>query len=916
MATSGFLPRTLKSRMTTVVILLVLAATTIVTILALMLAERDMKAVIGSQQYAVLSSAAAYVDEQLETKRALLSTLPEALPPGIQSDPAAMQALLLARPAVNAEFYNVVAFDRKGRMVATLRSDSKEPSVDATGRPYFDQTVRQRKGLISAPLMSRLSGRPIVIMTQPVLDAQGEVAYVIAASIDLQQSDFFGPINALKPGKTGFMFIMTAGGILIHHPTPARLLRHINDRPGHNRATEMALNGFEGWTEARNKDGSEGIYSYKRLKTTSWIVAARFPTDEAFAPLIELRRQAIFAASVFAAVAGLLAWLIIHRLLAPLQRLHSRVAALRKGGGDIASLRSTRKDEIGELGEAFYQLTAERAATQERVLASETLVRNILEYAPDAFVSTRADGTITEWNAQAEQTFGWSRSEALGRNVAELIVPPSQRGAHAAGLARMTGGAQGKQASHKRSRMAALHRDGHEIPLELSIGTLHHESGVIATAFLHDITERVAHEEQIAASERRSRMIADSMPALVAYIDRDLRYRFTNEHYQQLLGVDPAAMLGKTIGEVFGADVYAHWKDRIDAALRGERVHEERDSLEMGRMLHLMVDLVPDTDAAGTVQGFYLMSMDITERRNAELKQAASEKRLRLITDHLPALVAYIDREHLLRFGNATFKHWLGLDPASLSARPLAEVMGATAYARTLPHLEQAFSGVHVGFEHRARLHGDLRTLETTFVPDQRADGSVAGVYSLTRDMSHIKAVEQQLIELARIDPLTGIANRRKFEEVLQQAMARSQRLGRRMALAYLDIDNFKTINDSLGHGAGDEVLKEFAGRLNGAVRAVDLVARLAGDEFIIVFENVDEVGEAAQLAAKIVATVRDPFTVAGAAMHVTTSVGLALFDGGSDSDTQSGLIARADQALYAAKRNGRDCYVVDAQAV
>lgn len=786
MATTGFLPRTLKSRMTAVVILLVLAATTIVTILALMLAERDMKAVIGSQQYAVLSSAAAYVDEQLETKRALLSTLPEGLPPGAQSDPSALQALLLARPAVSAEFYNVVAFDRKGRMVATLRSDSKEPSVDATGRPYFDQTIRQRKGLISAPLMSRLSGRPIVVMTQPVLDQQGEVAYVIAASIDLQQSDFFGPINALKPGKTGFMFIMTAGGILIHHPTQERLLHHINERPGHNRATEMALNGFEGWTEARNKDGSEGIYSYKRLKTTSWIVAARFPTDEAFAPLIELRRQAIFAASVFAAVAGLLAWLVIHRLLAPLQRLHSRVATLRQGGGDIASLRSMRKDEIGELGEAFYQLTAERAVTQDRVLASE----------------------------------------------------------------------------------------------------------------------------------RRSRMIADNMPALVAYIDCDLRYRFTNEHYQQLLGVDPAAMLGKTISEVFGADVYAHWKDRIDAALRGERVHEERDSLEMGRMLHLMVDLVPDMDADGTVQGFYLMSMDITERRNAELTQAASEKRLRLITDHLPALVAYIDREYLLRFGNATFKHWMGLEPASLVARPLADVMGATAFAKTLPHLEQAFSGVHVSFEHRARLHGDLRTLETTFVPDQRADGSVAGVYSLTRDMSHIKAVEQQLIELARIDPLTGIANRRKFEEVLQQAMARSQRLGRRMALAYLDIDNFKTINDSLGHGGGDEVLKEFAGRLTGAVRAVDLVARLAGDEFIIVFENVDEVGEAAQLAAKIVATVRDPFTVAGAAMQVTTSVGLALFDGGSDNDTQSGLIARADHALYAAKRNGRDCYVVDAQAV
>jgi diguanylate cyclase (GGDEF)-like protein/PAS domain S-box-containing protein len=921
MAPAGLLPRTLKSRMTTVVILLVLGATTIVTSVALMLAERDMKAVIGAQQYAVLSTAASYVDEQLEAKRALLSTLPEGLPPGIHSDPAALQALLLARPAVSAEFFNVVAFDRSGKLVATLRPDLKEAGVDAAGLPYFDQTVARRTGLISAPFLSRLSGRPVVLMTQPVLDPRGEVAYVIAAGIDLQQSDFFGPINGLKPGKTGFMFIMTAGGILLHHPTPERLLRNINDRPGYNRATEMALNGFEGWTEAKNKDGNEGIYSYKRLKATDWIVAARYPTDEAFAPLIELRKQAILAASVFAAVAGLVAWLAIERLLAPLERLRARVALLRQGDTDIASLRTGRLDEIGELSEAFYHLTAERAATQERVLASETLVRSILEHAPDAFVSTGPDGTVTEWNAQAEQTFGWRREEALGRNVAELIVPPRMRSAHALGIMRLAAGRSAPdgmagQRRLQRTRIAAQHRDGHEIPVELSIGTLRHDSGMIATAFLHDISERVAHEERIAASEHHARMIADSMPALVAYLDRDLRYRFTNDYYQVLLGLDPAAMLGKSISDVFGPAVYLNWKDQMAAALRGERVHEERDSVQMGRALHLMTDLVPDVDASGQVHGIYLMSMDITQRRNAELTQAASEKRLQLITDHVPALISYIDREHVLRFGNATFQHWLGLDPASLAGRPLRDVMGTAAYGKTLPHLARAFTGQRVCFEHRARLHGDLRTLETTFVPDERSDGGVAGVYALTQDMSRIKAVEQQLIELARVDALTGIANRRKFEEVLQQAMARSQRLARRMALAYLDIDNFKTINDSLGHGAGDDVLKEFASRLIQSVRAVDLVARLAGDEFIIVLENVDQGGEAAQLAAKIVHAVRAPFTVNGSPMQVTTSIGVALYKGGSEGvgETASSLIARADRALYDAKRNGRDCYVVDAE--
>ncbi|MES2257187.1 MAG: PAS domain S-box protein [Pseudomonadota bacterium] len=895
--------------MTSVVVLLVLAAATVVTWLALLMAERDMKGIIGAQQYAVLSTAAAYVDEQLESKRALLATLPEGMPLQAQDQPGALQALLESRPVVRAEFSNIVVFDRAGLMVATLRPDLNTGPVSANARPYFEQTLRSRKGMISAPFLSQLSGRPVVLVTQPVLDSDNQVAYVITGSIDLQKSDFFGPINALKPGKTGFMFIMTTDGILLHHPTPSRLLQHINNRPGYNRATEMALAGFEGWTEAQNKDGSEGIYSYKRLHTTNWIVAARYPTAEAFAPLIELRERAVIASTALAALAGLLAWLAVVRLLQPLQRLRGNLANIRKGGADIALLRSGRRDEIGELSDAFYELMAERADAQERTRDSETLVRNILQHAPAAFVSCDTEGNITEWNAQAEHTFGWRRDEAIGRDVAMLIVPPQMRAAHRAGMARFAREGAGPLINN-RVRMPALHRDGHEIPVELSIGALQHGSEYYATAFLHDVSERVAFEERIAAGERRARIIADNMPLLVAYIDRDLRYRFTNEHYQFMLGIDPKSMLGRTIEEVFGRHAYLRWQTGIEAALRGERVHEERSGDELGRNMHLLVELVPDVAADGGVAGFYMVGMDITQRKEAELTQAASEKRLQLITDHLPVLISYIDRAHRLRFANATFQRWLGLDPARLTACPLSEAIGPAQYDRHRPLLEQAFKGEMISFELRARVRGASRTLETTFVPDVRPDGSVAGVYGLTHDMSRIKAVEQQLIELARLDPLTGIANRRKFEEVLGLAIARARRHPQQMALAYLDIDHFKSINDTLGHGAGDTVLKEFAQRLSGAVRSTDTVARLAGDEFVIIFENIHSDAETSLLADKIIAAIRHGFHVDGKLMQVSTSIGLALY--GCDGESEASLVARADRALYTAKRNGRDCYVVD----
>ncbi|WGG52942.1 diguanylate cyclase domain-containing protein [Rugamonas sp. DEMB1] len=776
MAVTALFPRSLKFRLTGVVVLLVLAATVVVTWVALMLAEHDMKAIIGDQQYALLSGAAANIDEQLGARRQMLAALAESVPDAVRDQPGRMQDFIDRHPTARKAFYNLVVFDAKGELVHDARHHQTDAPLNVAGRQYFDDTLALKAGVISAPFRSQLSNMPVVLITQPIFDQRGEVALVLAGSIDLDNATFFEQISAQKPGKTGFIFIMTADGILVQHPTRARLLQHINARAGHNDATEMALRGFEGWTEANNKDGSPGIYSYKRLKSINWIVGARFPSDEAFAPMIAMRHQALLAATGFAAVAGALAWLAILTLLRPLGRLRRHIADIRAGRAAIGVLQRRRRDEIGELSTAFHELMAEREAAQER-----------------------------------------------------------------------------------------------------------------------------------------TRMIADSMPALIAYLDRDLRYRFTNAHFREMMQVEPDSMLGKTVAETFGEPFYQMLKEKLDAVLRGERVHYEREGVNQGRVVQLMGDMLPDFGSDGSVVGMYLMVMDITERKNAELTQAASEQRLKLLTDNLPVLISYLDGERRFRFVNATFRQWFGLDPARLIGQHLFDGIGAEHYRNAEQHLDQAYRGRRVTYELKARMADGIHTLETTFVPDQRADGSVAGVYSLTHDTTRMKEIEERLIQLARVDTLTGIANRLMFEEILQLALGRARRNRQPMALAYLDIDNFKTINDTLGHGAGDEVLKEFAARLVGNVRATDTVARLAGDEFVIIYEQVHNGDEALRLAAKIVEAVRCDFCVAGAPMRITTSIGIALRD--NDDETPAALVARADAALYRAKRDGRDGYALDGMA-
>jgi len=287
---------------------------------------------------------------------------------------------------------------------------------------------------------------------------------------------------------------------------------------------------------------------------------------------------------------------------------------------------------------------AQSEAAQARIVASESLIRSILDRAPDAFVSCASNGAVLEWNARAEETFGWSRAEALGRDIATLIIPPAMRSAHHGGMAgfAQTGGGP---IINTRIRVQASHRDGRTIPVELSVGSLPHGDSYIATAFLHDVSERIAFENAIAASEKRARMIADAMPALIAYINRDLTYEFTNARYLPMVGIDPASMIGRPVREVLPPSTYAQLAGPMQQALAGASVQTEVGVEGPNGIAYFMAHFIPDFGADGSVSGFYTMVMDISERKGAELRQAASERRAEAANRAKTEFVANISHE-------------------------------------------------------------------------------------------------------------------------------------------------------------------------------------------------------------------------------------------------------------------------------
>jgi diguanylate cyclase (GGDEF)-like protein/PAS domain S-box-containing protein len=428
-----------------------------------------------------------------------------------------------------------------------------------------------------------------------------------------------------------------------------------------------------------------------------------------------------------------------------------------------------------------------------------------------------------------------------------------------------------------------------------------------AETFLRDISARKRAERELEKNVRHLRTITDNVPALISHLDSEFRYTYANAQYHDWFALEPGSVVGRTVAEVFGESVFQGVKSQMLRALNGEEVTFEHAGANPGSPEFMLHHYIPDRDVDGEVIGIYRLVLDRTAQHNAELRVEASQKQLRAVTDNLPVLITYIGADERVLFMNATFHDWVGVDLDKAIDKPLSEVLGPELYGQRRDQLLRALAGERVEFFVESIAAGTLRSMNTIYTPDLRPDGSVAGVFALTTDVTRLKEIERKLERLARDDALTGLPNRRHFTERLEQAVSRCKRTKRPMGLVYLDVDRFKAINDGHGHAAGDAVLQEIGRRLSENVRGTDTAARLSGDEFVVILEELKTTEEAFVIAEKLGEALRVPIQVANGQLHVTTSMGVAYF-AGNDATCEE-ILARADSSLYLAKAAGRNTF-------
>ena len=403
------------------------------------------------------------------------------------------------------------------------------------------------------------------------------------------------------------------------------------------------------------------------------------------------------------------------------------------------------------------------------------------------------------------------------------------------------------------------------------------------------------------SSDALLRLIADSVPALMAYYDLPgLRCQFANQGYAAYNGHTTESIIGLTVQEAIGDRAWQAIQPHVDRCSHGERVKYTREqTLPNGEVRMIEVNLIPHFDGAGQQLGSFVLITDITERWRAEREVRQSEERMRKFTEATDEAIVF-HRDGIITDGNEALTRLTGF--------ALPEVVGQSIFNFINPEwravaLDYTRSGREDPYEITIRhKHGHAIPVEVVgkTMPLHHADYRIVVV----RDITARKQAQEREAFIALHDSLTQLPNRHFLMEQLSQVLSLARRRHGRVAVLFMNLDHFKTVNDSLGHHAGDQLLRNVAERLRSGVSDADVVARLGGDEFVVVLTDIQTPDDAAMVADKLLAAMHGVFTIDQLPLTISPSIGIALYPEHGHSADQ--LLRCANAAMHHAKESGR----------
>ncbi|MFD0874238.1 bifunctional diguanylate cyclase/phosphodiesterase [Massilia pinisoli] len=596
--------------------------------------------------------------------------------------------------------------------------------------------------------------------------------------------------------------------------------------------------------------------------------------------------------------------LLRRRLLAPLGTLMSFSDRLSRGKFD-APLALSTNDELGRLGGQLERMRIAIGDLFQDIGRREERFRTIVTQVPGAVFRARPGGLIDFVSDAIEEISGYPASRFIGAHTDTWadVICAEDRKLQRHFIKDAVLAARPYEIEYRIRDAAGIERWVLESgqPVGFEGNAVFWIDGIIS-----DISERKYNEMRIEALLAEQGAVLDNVMFGILYV-RERRVVSTNRRFDELFGYAEGELVGDPIGVLFPTvDDYAQGLDAATPVLAGggdfsdDRAFRRRD----GSLFWCAVSgraLDPERHDDGSIWVF----ADITERRQAEEKLRLSAT----VLEHIADGVMVIDVHGRIVATNPAFTQITGYTESEAvgTHSNLTRMMGDDAGLHEALWAGLAEAGFWRGEIHNRRKNGEayLEWLTVSAVRDDH--DAVTHYVCVFSDITKVKESQDKLDHLAHHDPLTGLPNRLLFHDRLQHAMVRAARDGRQLAVMFIDLDRFKTVNDTLGHHIGDELLKQVAGELAQCLRAGDTLARLGGDEFIVLLEDVDGASGARHVAEKLMRLFERPVVVSDYELFVTGSVGISLFP--HDAVDMNVLIRNADVAMYQAKARGRNGY-------
>jgi len=904
--------------------------------------RRDMQALLSSQQFAVTSNVAERVEYAVKMRVDALKMISAGIRPEWMNDCGKLHDYLLQRKAIYVLMdYGLTILRKDGLCVADYPVRAGQKGANFDGQRFFREVMATGKPAFSQPHINPAWGQPAIVVAVPILGAAGETIGVLAGSTAIAKNDVFHEAaNASSGALLGFLVVSPRDRLFVTATDPSRILQPIPP-PGVNRMLDRYLQGFEGSGVTVNSRGIEELTSGKRIPSTNWLVIGDMPTAQAFAPIVAMQRQIYIEAALASLIVAVLIWLYMYRLLAPLGRFAQTLSTMTSSGAALHPIPVRGSDEIGQLLASFNQLQSRLLAQREILHGEKLFSETLIDSLPGLFIRIDREGRLVDWNTNFEVLLGHDGLLKAQANVLGIVCADDT----ALAAAEMK---KALEVGYADTEVRLVDAQGglhsfHMVVKRLEFGG---DTHLLATGI--DITEQNLQETREQLRNRIFELLASGgelkeiLGMVVEYVERNDQRMLCSilllddSGRRLVIGAAPSlpdfyndAVNGLEVGEGVGSCG--------TAAFRNERVVVEdvsvhrfwplpfRDLAEQAGLVSCWSE--PIRDSAGKVLGTFaiyqrqpgkpsaadlelihgaanLASIAIEKKRTeAELQLASSVYQASgeaiVVTDADNTIVAV--NPAFTRVTGYTLEEARGCDPKLLKSgrTPKSEYEAMW--------LALSSTGQWQGEIWNRRKNGEEYAEWLTINTLRNEHGEVYRRIAMFSDITEKKRTAELVWRQANYDTLTGLPNRNLFYDRLSQDIKKTQRAGQTLALLYIDLDRFKEVNDTLGHDAGDELLREAATRIVACVRESDTVARLGGDEFTVVLPTLVNINRVEEVARAVIETLALPFILHGQFTYISASIGIALYP--NDAEEVETLLKSADQAMYAAKDSGRNSF-------